>query len=976
MAIKVLQNTDYAVSHSDAIKMRGEDKTLTQKMSEMEQSVDGYATYVTNPYFTVGNLNGGHGSWNNVTNIISYEGTCVGVYCKAFKDGVVNVILMDSNNNTITYIKRAVAVTSGLNTIIFDEPITVAAGQYVGFNGSGGSPIARATVHQTLNQYYDNSFHTYPGYGDYCLISDYQQSLSNRISDLERETHESISSMEAAIEDLDSRCPTLSSDFGFHEDVVMTQKAITEHLYLEKDRVQIGEISDVSQKASTFYGLLCTKSYGKDFVINKLNIGFSYTGHAKVVICNRTGTANGKVLREYDITINSNEIDLFSKGIVLPAFCAVGLVLDTGNIITYGANDGNTSYYYVPFTTSATQSLIGVNANASYLNRGGSFNFEVIDGCFLRNVIFPAVKMDNSAKVIFCGSSLTDCYFTPRGFSWIERLNDMVDVNISNNGETGGNIARNIKHILVDNLLHQYNNVGGWSIARSQSAKGFMPTYIWWGNSANSTQTGVDGHKMLGIAKEITESLGAKMIIGSEEDYDYGLVGDYERTFHSFAKKHDLPCSTVLHLSKTLYGNPAGAKPYQGFIRNKHSGYRTSSCYVAHKELLNSLVISSNVKLFKVRPMYKNGAPTVADLIYDTNEQRLRYFYAIGCGANDTFSLEKMDNLDNDSYAPTPNTGLLYGQNEVAQLSLGEPVSFSKFALMEFIIPTTDIDRGILVFNCSVEPSNVYVAMVKNVEYKDEHASASTWSDIRTAWEDVEFDYSDGKVSVTLKRANKDISLYDKVRFLVYYDGDFTISSPAFSDFYGDAKVLNKTPYHSRLFGEELNDKTSVEDGWTLANGASVESFPAEIAVYTPRNSVASHLEFADNSATAEKTIEISQPCSKIAVRVACQSFKKIVTIRSFSNMTVEEKAKYISETNDITNFEYDYGTIRVVVNDCFVHEAIVMQGWTEVYFEVPVLPSDTSIKIKLQRNNWVDASMPNSDNPLLVHDVSVQKIS
>ena len=92
--------------------------------------------------------------------------------------------------------------------------------------------------------------------------------------------------------------------------------------------------------------------------------------------------------------------------------------------------------------------------------------------------------------------------------------------------------------------------------------------------------------------------------------------------------------------------------------------------------------------------------------------------------------------------------------------------------------------------------------------------------------------------------------------------------------------------------------------------------------------------------------------------------------------MTNEEKVKYVSETNNIMPFEYDYGTIRVIVNDCYVHEAIVMQGWTEVYFEVPVLPSDTSIKIQLQRNNWVDASMPNSDNPLLVHDVSVQKIS
>ena len=39
MAIKVLQNTNYAVSHSSAIKVAGENKTLTQKMAEVDGKI-------------------------------------------------------------------------------------------------------------------------------------------------------------------------------------------------------------------------------------------------------------------------------------------------------------------------------------------------------------------------------------------------------------------------------------------------------------------------------------------------------------------------------------------------------------------------------------------------------------------------------------------------------------------------------------------------------------------------------------------------------------------------------------------------------------------------------------------------------------------------------------------------------------------------------------------------------------------------
>ena len=68
MAIKVLQNTEYTVSHSDAIKVAGEDKTLTEKLREVDnavylQEVIDLSTFTVNKKLFIG---GGPGSyiWN------------------------------------------------------------------------------------------------------------------------------------------------------------------------------------------------------------------------------------------------------------------------------------------------------------------------------------------------------------------------------------------------------------------------------------------------------------------------------------------------------------------------------------------------------------------------------------------------------------------------------------------------------------------------------------------------------------------------------------------------------------------------------------------------------------------------------------------------------------------------------------------------------------------------------------------------
>lgn len=919
-----------------------------------------------------------------LVNKLDYVGTCYGMVAYASFDGYTNIVLIDTAGaKTLTYIKKYVHVVKGKNVIVLDSPIEISAGQYIGFRSVETfiNPIIGTYGGTLTRRYYNDNFGEISGCGAYNIITKYEKNIT-------------LPEKVDVVNDMgSSKRKAISQDFisKLLIDVTKTYKSDN---YVEDESLLNGN--------TLSWGIIYLKYFDHPVTLKSLTFASDYRGNAKIgVIYKNASKGTYTVEQLYDIEITDKNTYLLDKNIILPMNRYIAFFTLARAAIRI--DNKLTSENFMQVQNATQKIAVGVNV------RGGrcktvNVQFEFADIEFTKdNALKNCITPMNSCKVLFTGSSLTDCHYFPRGLSWIERLNDLTDINITNNGSSGGNISRDLNTLINNGRLgHQYdsNRLGGSDILDfdiAQTVKGFSPTYIWWNNTANSTPRGEDGRKMLLIAKQVTDALGAKMLIGTEE-YGIGdnpaLPFEYERTYRMFGEEYNIPYSMITLMSMNLYPQ---YPIYNGFKSSIHAGYRTAAPYLNHKAMADAIPIEQNIKLYKVRPPYKGGSPTVGDLVYDFNNERLRYFTAIDCGAADIKTYEQMDNLDGDRFAPNGETGPRGGTNEIAQWSLDEPVKFNKWALIEIISNKIKIQKASFTFRCSVKPEKLYIAVAKSTLSHDDNVAAGIWEDSpRTRWEEVLFTYSDGMVTVLVQRSEPDIQMYDKVRFLVNCTGEFLLSKTKFFDYNGFDKIVGKFEYKQRRCGRELLENTSVEEGWSLLGNASIQSFPKLIAVYTDYNKSNRHVELPDNNSSIKRTIAITQPCSMVVLRIVCQSYKKIITARFDSGIeskllptdktadeylnafsSDEEKKKYISPTVDIKPFEYDYGSIRVIANGHSVQDKLVYQGWNELYLEIPVLNSDKNLEIEIKRNNWIEDkdNMPNSDNPILIHDISIQHI-
>ena len=554
--------------------------------------------------------------------------------------------------------------------------------------------------------------------------------------------------------------------------------------------------------------------------------------------------------------------------------------------------------------------------------------------------------VDNKSitSVILTGSSLTAGFYQPKGYSWTERLNDMCDLNLANFGNNGNSIEGNINYLAKN----------------SAGARNLKPTYIFWCNSANGTPIGEAGVTSLNNASEVTDSFGATMLLGSEEDYAE-TPASYEDTYSSYAAQNNLKYSPIISVWRKC--TPKN-NPYHGFMSGRHSGYRTLSPYLMHLDLLKSLPITESIKMFKVRPTYKGGNPTVEDLVFDDNTRRMKYFTAISSGAADIVDTGNIDNLDNRKY-DVPG-GLNDGTSitEVANFINGISVQFNKTALLEFILPNVGVTSCSLSFKSSDPLVEVFIAITNNSSTIQDNSP-------RTFFERLTTVLVDGEINCDIRRILNDIQIYDKVRFLIRGLGDFEISNnPRITNYNGFNKNVKEKKYSYRKYGIEQNPNTAISVDWIMTQVA-LESFPAEIANYTSYNATKSHAEFSKDG-FMEKTIPITNKTGKIAVRVVAQFFKKIATIRFVS--TPIANSKYIATTPQVVAYDYDYGALILQIDDNIIRKSIVMQGWNEIYFEIDLNYAKDDISLKIIDDSFVDDSYLNNQI-LMIHDVSVMSI-
>lgn len=612
------------------------------------------------------------------------------------------------------------------------------------------------------------------------------------------------------------------------------------------------------------------------------------------------------------------------------------------------------------------------------------------------------VSYKDCGDVLVFGSSITEAALAPTSWAWIERLNDMIDAGLINLGRSGSSLQHNITTLLCNSS--KVYSVG--NVRQDTAFPLLMRTpFVMWNNDANGTPIGKKYTELLEKAYYATKAFGAKMLIGGEPWPD-GALGNWNSRDYAkraFLAAHKDVAGVVMSnyvKSHFIY------EGYKGFSDTTfHPGFRLQTAMMCSYDFLKLLPLAKSVKMYKVRPTYYDGNPTLEQLTYDSTEERVKYFYAIGCGSqkggNEGIGLSTAHADNSDFYSgeglfDVPNgVNSQYGLCEIGELKKGRSVPFKNWALTEFILDKVLIGQGTFEITSDVKPTAVYVAVTLGGKSDAAHL---------TSWKQVSFDYIDGVVKSKIGADEDDsldnlqgthtsryIQLYDKVRILVKFDGNANLSKPRFYDYDGETKQVDTrlSTYKPRLNGAELNDKTSVESGWELTD-ATIEQFPEAIRSYPKRwtkNETNTHIELPSATSKMEKTIAIPRGTSKVAVKVECCVFPKIATTRPFNGqdyvfpsgrkanygaLTESEKAKYIN-TDSPTIKEYDYvcQDLVLTVNEYHVQKQPVQVGWQELYFEVDLNGDEESLALAISK----EVSWANSELPMLVYNVSIQKV-
>ncbi len=132
MAIKVLQGTEYAVSHSDVVKMRGERKTLTQKMTKVDDTLIGITFVDENKNVIDGNRyihqdgnysSSGTGSWRISPGfeLENYRGCTIHFYRIFMLSNVMLSYALYSGNSMNDFIANSGYITSQTDSLSWGE---------------------------------------------------------------------------------------------------------------------------------------------------------------------------------------------------------------------------------------------------------------------------------------------------------------------------------------------------------------------------------------------------------------------------------------------------------------------------------------------------------------------------------------------------------------------------------------------------------------------------------------------------------------------------------------------------------------------------------------------------------------------------------------------------------------------------------------------------------------------------------------
>ena len=547
------------------------------------------------------------------------------------------------------------------------------------------------------------------------------------------------------------------------------------------------------------------------------------------------------------------------------------------------------------------------------------------------------INNNNSDICLIMGSSLTYSSYSPKTLSWIERVNDLVDIAIVNGGHSGGNLSSNITDLKNSVVIPK---ISGYQIA---------PRYIISNNNANGTPTGKNLDIQLKEFKSVADNIGAKMLVGGEEP----TLIDY--------KAYDIQCNMTMngkdhYKSATMWHNMNSSQNYKGWIDGSmsvHGNFKNGSALVTIYEMIKDMYISKSIKYYKVRENYKDGNPDLSDLVYSNNFERALIWRAICPGIGTIASPQAQDSIDGKGYIDEITGISKMAEEEKTNKSCevltakgGGAVTFYKHALIEIIVPKIGVTNANISFETGSAPDNVgYI--------------------VKGAYTEAEFSYENGVVSLQI--SNVPYEDYDKFKLVVSNttNAKFSISNVVVDLFDGKLKPSDEHYYLGRKEGVELMSKTSVESGWKMNGNALVKSLPLAVRNYTILNNIPNHIQLDDDKAYATYEQTLPKTVHKVAVRIAASIFPKIQTTRTSNEYTTTKQNIFLGM--------YYGGDLEVTINGAYTKQHIEV-GWLETYQEIVI--DDNKLSIKIGRLLNIDSNMNVGTFPVFIHNVSVQEIS
>lgn len=305
----------------------------------------------------------------------------------------------------------------------------------------------------------------------------------------------------------------------------------------------------------------------------------------------------------------------------------------------------------------------------------------------------------NADKIAFYGSSYTESVYTVKNHSWVQKLSAFTDLILGNFGVSGNRLVEEVQRLRENsNPFHPIVGI-----------KEFNPTFVSFSNTGNETLN-VFGTNLDAFRNEVTlamtaaQSVGAAPIIGTEH---YGYASQELLNF-MLSDEYRLLVANIGSVGWNVLRPYTSS--YAGFWGGSHPATRTNATYLAEWfYLLSQLRPNKSIKLYRLRSEYIGGSPTIDNLHYDDNIQRLQLFQEISCGEkslkeeNGQNGWEYYDRLD-ENFAVDSIT------NEYCKLINNESVVFSKWLLLEAVIDRVNVDVAEIQLSLAASPTKVYIA--------------------------------------------------------------------------------------------------------------------------------------------------------------------------------------------------------------------------------------------------------------------------